>query len=58
MWWEKKFPGATFVNKLIDVLEDIETFKDLVKELRKEKLKGNAEDPTHSRSSLALPNLN
>uniref|UniRef100_A0A3Q2LLG0 Uncharacterized protein n=1 Tax=Equus caballus TaxID=9796 RepID=A0A3Q2LLG0_HORSE len=44
---EEKFQGAACVNKLIELLKDIPEFKGLFKKPRKEKQKGNTEDPKH-----------
>lgn len=43
---EKKFPGPACVDKLIDLFKDMPQLKDIVKQLRNEKMKGNKEDPT------------
>ncbi|KAG8509827.1 Myeloid cell nuclear differentiation antigen, partial [Galemys pyrenaicus] len=42
---EAKFQGATCVDKLIEVIKDIPELKDIVKKVRREKLKGNKENP-------------
>lgn len=54
---EEKFQGAACVNKLIELLKDIPEFKGLFKKPRKEKQKGNTEDPKHDCPALTLPNL-
>lgn len=55
---EKKFPGAACVDKLIDLFKDMPPLKDIVKQLRNEKMKGNKEDPTTDCSTLTpLPKL-
>ncbi|KAF3812363.1 hypothetical protein GH733_019656 [Mirounga leonina] len=38
---ERKFPGAACVDKLIDLFKDMPPLKDIVKQLRNEKMKGD-----------------
>lgn len=52
---EKKFPGAACVDKLIDLFKDMPPLKDIVKQLRNEKMKGNKED-SHTRLLPPSPN--
>uniref|UniRef100_A0A452SQN9 Interferon gamma inducible protein 16 n=1 Tax=Ursus americanus TaxID=9643 RepID=A0A452SQN9_URSAM len=47
---EKKFRGPLCVDKLIDLLKDIEGLGDVVKTLRNEKRKGNGQEPSLSGS--------
>lgn len=42
---EVKFQGAACVDKLVELLQDIEIYKDLAKTLKNETLKGNREEP-------------
>lgn len=47
---EKKFRGPLCVDKLINLLKDIEGLGDVVKTLRNEKRKGNGQEPSLSGS--------
>lgn len=49
---EVKYPGAACVEKLIDLIKDIEEIKDLAKTLRKERLKGTWKNLFHTLSVL------
>lgn len=49
---EVKFPGSGCVDRLIDLIKDIEEIKDLAKTLRKEKLKGTWKNLFHTLSVL------
>ena len=52
---ELKFRGPDCVDKLIELVKEIDEIKDLAKVLRKEKLKGNWKNPNFS---LSLTDLN
>lgn len=43
----EKFPGASCVDKLMELVKDIDSLKGLADKLRKEKLKGNRGNLTH-----------
>lgn len=52
---EMRFRGPACVDKLIELVRDIDEIKDLANSLRKEKLKGNWKNPY---LSLSLTDLN
>lgn len=51
---EMKFPGPACVNKLIELVKEIDEIKDLAKTLRNEKFKGNWKNPYFSLSLTDL----
>ena len=54
---EERFRGADCVDKLIELVKGIDDIKHLVKNLQKEKLKGNEEEPLFH-SLCTVLNLN